>query len=99
MRGDTKLRLPMHFFGAYLYLYNARRPRYHRGVKRLIAIWLGEGDIVLKFAWEWSVERVHDAERGVAILHCRHDETQSGDIVDEINIVVLPLQFLVQAPE
>ena len=84
VRRDAKLRAAVHLLGTDLYFYDARFRRYDGCMERLVAVRLREGDIILKLTRQRFVERVDDAERRVTILNLRHDDTQCGDVVNEV---------------
>ena len=89
----------MHFFGTDLDLDDARFRRNHRRMERLVAIRFLESDIIFEFTRERLIERMDDAERRITIFNSRNNNTERCNIVDEADIIVFPLQFLMQAPE
>jgi hypothetical protein len=77
MRSDTEGSAAMHFFGTYLHLNNAAISREHSRVQTLIAVGLGEGDIIFDLAGSHDVPKdVQDQigakrqlKKGVDLLH------------------------------
>ena len=81
VRGDAVLRLAVHLLGADLHFQRpAARPE-HRGVQRLVQVALGARDVVVELLRDRLPQVVHHAERGVAVLHLRHDHAQRAHVV------------------
>ncbi|MPM47079.1 hypothetical protein SDC9_93787 [bioreactor metagenome] len=80
MRRHTGLGHHVHFLGADLELdVHPGRP-HQRGVQRLVAVDLGNRDMVLELARHRLVHLVQHAQRGIAIRHRGHDHTEAVDI-------------------
>lgn len=68
---------------------------HQRGVQRLVAIVLGNGDVVLEAARHGLVHLVQHAQRGVAVDHARQDDAKSVDVrhLGKTQLVLLHAQI------
>ena len=98
MGGNAVLGLLMHLVGSNLNLERASRGADDRRVERLVVIDLGHGDIVFKATGHGVPQRVHRAERGVAIAHRMRDDAQCHQVVDLGEFLALALHLLVDGP-
>ncbi len=80
VRRDALLRHMVHAFGADLYL--NRRPvgADQGGVQRLVAVALGNGDVILELAGHRLVQRVQRAEGEITGRDVAHDDAKTVDI-------------------
>ena len=67
-------------------------------MERLVVIDLGHGDIVFKATGHGVPQRMHRAERGVAIAHRMGDDAQRHQVVDLGEFLALALHLLVDGP-
>ncbi|MNS61587.1 hypothetical protein D3C72_946190 [compost metagenome] len=72
----------VHGLGAQLELHAHAGRAHQRGVQRLVAVELGDRDVVLELARQRLVHLVQDAQAGVAGDHVRHDEPEAVDVGD-----------------
>ena len=80
VRGDAGLRDLVHFDGADLHFdRGAERPEQH-GVQRLVAVGLGDRDIVLELARDRLVEAVQRPQRDVARMHVLDDDAEAEHV-------------------
>jgi hypothetical protein len=80
VRGHAGLGHHVHGLGAQLELDVHARRAHQRGVQRLVAVELGDRDVVLELARHRLVHLVQDAQAGVAGDHVRHDEAEAVDV-------------------
>ena len=71
----------------------------HRGVQRLVAVGTRHRNEVLDPPGHRRPRLMNDAERGVAVLHAVGDDAERDEVVDLSEIDLLPLEFLMDAPE
>ena len=82
MRGHTRFGHQVHGLGAHLEL-NVHTGRPHQGgVQRLVAVDLGNGDVVFELAGQGFVDLVQQAQSGVAIDDRGHDDAQAINVGD-----------------
>ena len=98
MGGNAVLGLLVHLVGSNLNLERTGRGAYNRRVERLIVIDLGHGDIVFKAAGHGVPQRMHRAERGVAVAHRMGNDAQRHQVVDLGEFLALALHLLVDGP-
>ena len=96
--GNAVLGLLMHLIGSNLNLERAGRGADNRRMERLVVIDLGHGDIVFKATRHGVPQRMHRAERGVAIAHRMRDDAQCHQVVDLGEFLALALHLLVDGP-
>ena len=96
--GNAVLGLLMHLVGSNLNLERTSRGADNRRVERLVVIDLGHGDIVFKATGHGVPQRMHRAERGVAIAHRMGDDAQCHQVVDLGELLALALHLLVDGP-
>src|SRR6185436_11270330 len=70
-----------------------------RGVQRLVAVGPRHRDEVLDAAGHRLPGLMNDAERRVAVLDRVGDQPERDEVVDLIELDLLPLEFLVDAPQ
>src|SRR3989344_3881523 len=99
MRGDTVLRLGVHFFSAYLYLDNAAVAGKDGGMQGLVTVGFGEGDVVLDFARERLPKIVDKPQHAIAVGHRAHDNAQGGSVIYFVDVMFLALEFAPQTKE
>ena len=98
MGGNAVLGLLMHLVGSNLNLERTSRGADNRRMERLVVIDLGHGDIVFKATRHGVPQRMHRAERGVAIAHRMRDDAQCHQVVDLGELLALALHLLVDGP-
>ena len=93
MRGDPRFGHHVHCLGSHLKfdVYAGRADQ--RGVQGLIAIELGDRDVVLEAARHRLVQLMQHAERGVAVGHGRHNDPKTVDVghLGEAQVLVVHL--------
>ena len=97
MRRNTILRRLVHLKGADLYLKGLSRAADQRGMKRLIHVRLGHGDIILKPPGNRRVHLVDDSQRRVTVLQGVHNNPHREQIIDLIQGLALILHLLIDA--
>ena len=97
VRRHPVLRGLVHLLGADLHLHRLAGVRQHCGVQRLITVALGHRDVVLEPARERLPERVHHAERAVAVLDGVHQHADRDDVVDLAEFLLAAQHLLVDA--
>ena len=85
----------MHLLRTNLHLQRAVVRPHHARMQRAVIVGLGLGDVVVKLARNRLEHAVHDAERGVAVFHLRHDHANGANVVQLFNGAALPLQLIV----
>ena len=80
VRGDPGLGHVLHRAGADLYFNGHAKGAEQIRVQRLIAVALGDGDIVLELARRRFIQVVHGADRAVTGVHAVHDDPKGIDI-------------------
>ncbi|KAF1031801.1 MAG: hypothetical protein GAK34_03660 [Delftia tsuruhatensis] len=95
MGGHAGLGDDVHFLGADLELDVHARGAHQRGVQRLVAIVLGNGDVVLEAARHGLVHLVQHAQRRVAIDNARQDDAKAVDVrhLGKAQLVLLHAQI------
>ena len=96
--GDAEFRHLMHFRGADLHL---DRPMTtdHRRMQRLIAIGLGQADVVLKASRDRPERVVHHGQGPVAGFQTRRDDAHRCHVVDLVESLLLALHLAPDAIE
>ena len=77
MRSDAGLGHHMHGLGAHLKLHIDAGRAHQRGVQRLVAVDLGDGDMVFEFARHRLVELVQQSQGRVAVGDLRHQHPKA----------------------
>ena len=99
MRRDTVFRLAVHLKGTDLNFKRlAGRPD-QRCMQRLIAVWLGHCNVILKAPRNRLVHLVDDAKRRITVLYRIHDDANRKKIVNLIQRLVVIHHLLVNAEE
>ena len=80
VRGHPGLGDVMHLAGADLHLDRGAEGADQRGVQRLVAVGLGDRQIVLELARHRFVHRVQRAQREIAAGHVAHDDAEAVDV-------------------
>ena len=95
--GDTGFGDLVHFVGADLHFNrHAEGPEQHR-VQGLVAVSLGDGDVVLELAGHRLVQAVQHTERAVAGVDAVHDDAEGVDVVHPREAQMLLAHFFVDA--
>ena len=68
-----------------------------RRVQRLVEVVLGDGDVVVELARDRAPQRVHDAERRVAVADLVDEQADGVDVVDLAELRALALHLLPDA--
>ena len=89
VRGDAELRHVLHLARADLDLQRQPLGPDHRRVQRLVHVELRHRDEVLEAPGQRLPERVHDADRAVAVLHRVDDHAHRGEVVDLVELAAL----------
>ena len=89
----AQLGLFMHGIGADLHLQHLAIRADHRGVQGAVAVFLGVGDVVVELLGNVPPQGMHDAERGVAVAHFRHQHAHRAHVVDLAELQALALHF------
>ena len=97
MGGDAGLGDALHVLGADLYLDGATEGPEHHGVQRLIAIGLGDGDVILEASGHGLVQIVDDAQGAVTGVHLVDDDAKAVHIGDFVKAQVLVTHLVVDA--
>ena len=97
VRGDARLGHLVHLGRADLHLDGHAEGAEECRVQRLVAVRLGDGDVVLELARDRLVERVQRAQREVARGHVRHEDAEAVDVEHLGERDVLLLHLLVDA--
>ena len=71
--------------------------RDHRGVERLVEVVLGDRDVVVELARDRAPQRVHDAQRRVAVADLVDEQADRVDVVDLAELRALALHLLPDA--
>jgi hypothetical protein len=85
----------VHGLGAHLEFDVHARRADQRGVQRLVAVDLGDRDVVLEAARHRLVHLVQHAQRRVAVGHRGHDDAEAVDVGDLREAQVLLVHLLV----
>ena len=80
VRGDAGLGDLVHVLGADLHLDRRAERAEQRGVQRLVAVRLGDGDVVLELAGNRLVEPVQRAQREIAGGHVLDHDAKAVDV-------------------
>ena len=99
VRGDAFLGDPVHLGGADLHLERKPPLAHHRGVQRLVAVRPRHRDEVLDAARHRRPRLMDDPERRVAVAHRAGHDPQRHEIVDLLEIDLLPPQLLMDAEQ
>jgi len=93
VRGHARLGHLVHLGRADLHLHGRAEGPEQRRVQRLVAVRLGDGDVVLELAGDGLVERVQRPEREVAGGHVRHEDAEAVDVehLGERDVLLLHL--------
>ena len=89
VRGDAELRHLLHLARADLDLEGQPLRPDHRRVQRLVHVELRHRDEVLEAPRQRLPQRVHDADRPVAVLDRVHDHAHRGEVVDLVELLAL----------
>ncbi|MEB3242996.1 MAG: hypothetical protein VKO44_05105 [Cyanobacteriota bacterium] len=95
---DAEFRHLVHFAGADLHL-DRPMPTDHGGVQRLVAVGLGEADVILEATGDRSEGVVHHGQGAIAALHRGANDAHRGDVVELVERLLLPLHLAPDAIE
>ena len=87
----------IHFFGTYLYLNIHAIGTKQHGVQGLIAIGLGDCDIVLKFSRHRFVEVMYDTKRPITVVDIFDQDSKGVNIIDFIKSQFISAHLFVDA--
>jgi len=87
----------VHFLGADLHFHRRAKRAEQGGVQGLVAIRLGNGDVILELAWNGFVQRVQGAEREVAVARAFNHDAKAVNVEDFGKCQVLFLHLAVDA--
>ena len=79
--GDPGLGDTVHVLGTDLEFHRLAEGAEHGRMQGLVAVRLGDGDIVVEAAGDGFVEIVNDAEGAVAVVHSPDNNAKSVDVV------------------
>jgi hypothetical protein len=99
VRRDAFFRMPVHFLGANLHLEGKAMLADDRRMQRLIPVRPRHRDEVLDASRDRRPGLVNDAERRVAVLHRLRDDAQRDEVIDALEIDLLPLELQMNAVE
>ena len=94
---DADLGHLVHRVGPDLDLERLAVERDHRGVERLVEVVLGDRDVVVELAGDRAPQRVHDAQRRVAVADLVDEQADGVDVVDLAELRALALHLLPDA--
>ena len=97
VRGDAVVGHGLHFPGAYLDFDGHPVHAHQHRVQGLVAIGLGDGDIVLELAGHRLIETVYAAQHAIAGIHRVDDDAKGVDVHDLRKGLALGLHLLVDA--
>ena len=80
MSGDAVVGHIFHFVGSDLDFNGHAVHAFQHGVQRLVAVCLGNGDVVLKLTGHGLIEAVHHAQSAIAVIHRVDDQAEGKDI-------------------
>ena len=99
MRRDAALGMSVHVVGADLDFDRLVAGTEHRGMNRAVHVVLRGRDVVVELAGNERPERMHDAERRVAVRHRAHQDARRADIHDLLESQALHLHFAPDAED
>ena len=99
VRGNPLLGVQVHLLGADLHLEGEPVVADDRGVQRLVAVGPRHRDEVLDPPGHGRPGLVDDAEGRVAVLHRPGDDAQRDEVVDAVEVDLLPAELEVDAVE
>ena len=79
---NTQFRILVHLMGADLHLHGLALGPDHGRVQGLVAVFLGVGDVIVKFVRNMAPEPVHHPDGRIAVAHFGNQHTQGPDVVD-----------------
>jgi len=97
MRSNAILCHLVHGLGANLHFERAPLQSDDGGVQRLIAVILGQGDIVVKLASDGAPEAMDRAQRVIALALLLHDHADAKQIIDLVKGAIFLLHLAVNA--
>src|SRR3546814_669562 len=99
VRGDAVVGHLFHFTGTDLDFDRYAVHAEQRGVQRLVAVGLGDRDVVLETPWQWFVQIMYSAQYAVAGIDLVDDDPERVDIHDLVEGPTLAAHLLVDAIE
>ena len=97
VRGDAGLRHALHVLGADLYLDGAAVGAEQHRVQGLVAVGLGDGDVVLEAPRHGLVDVVHHAQHAVAGVHLVDHDAETVHVGDLVEAEALVAHLVVDA--
>ena len=97
MRSDTIFADAVHLKGTDLNFQRLTAGTQNRGVQRLVHIGLGHSHIVLKATGNGAPHAVHNAQRTIAVLNCIDQNTNSQQIINLTQLLVVTQHLFVNA--
>ena len=64
-------------------------------MQRLVHIWLRHGNVIFKSAWDWLIHLVDDTKSCITVLDCIYQNTDSEQIINLIDCLVLINHLLI----
>ncbi|MNK89302.1 hypothetical protein D3C87_1093090 [compost metagenome] len=99
MGGDAVVGHLFHFTGADLDLDRNTVHAEQRGVQRLIAVGLGDRDVILEASWQRFIQVMYSTQHAVAGIDLVDDDPERVDVHDLVEGPTLAAHFLVDAVE
>ena len=93
MGRDARFGHFVHFNGSNLYLHPPPRRRHHRGVKRLVHVGFGPGDVILEFVVDGLPQGMYVAQRRVAFGASFHNDSKGDDVINLFKLQILGLHL------
>ena len=99
MGGHAVFGALVHHLGADLHLQELPRRPHDRGVKRLVEVELGHGNVILETPLSRLPDGMDGAQSGIAVLNALGDHANANEIVDLVELQLLFLHLVENAPE
>ena len=99
VRRHARLGHLVHGIGAHLEFHMDAGRTDQRGVQRLVAVVLGNGDEILEALRHRLVERVQDAQCQIAIGIARHDDAETEDVIQLGKALLLAVHLAVDGED
>ena len=85
----------IHLFGPDLDFVDVAVTRDDCRMERLVKVWLRHGDVIFKTPWDRFVCSVDDTKDGIAVHDAVCDDTDSQNIVEFVEVIVLQIHLAV----